>query len=131
VLTTASRQLVWLLLKEPDVLDVDELTHVNLIVQASPVMKAAREFALEFQRCVRAWDVKKLETWFERVVVSEVQDFKSFVKGFDRDRAALFKALELPWSKRERPASDPCPPGAGSGSRRCRLVSKNGLVEVG
>ena len=42
--------------------------------------------------------MKKLETWFETVAVSEVQDFKSFAKGFDRDRAALFKALELPWS---------------------------------
>ncbi len=54
VLPTASRQLVWLLLKEPDVLEVDELTHVNLIVQASPVMKAAREFALEFRRATHA-----------------------------------------------------------------------------
>jgi transposase len=98
VLPKASRQLVWLLLKEPDVLEVDELTHVNLIVQASPVMKAAREFALEFQRSVRARDVKKLEAWFEQVAASAVQDFKSFAKGFDRDKAALFKALELPWS---------------------------------
>jgi transcriptional regulator with XRE-family HTH domain len=82
VLPTASRQLVWLMLKEPDVLEIDELTHVNLIVQASPVMKAAREFALEFQRCVRARDVKKLEAWFETVAVSGIATLLWFFAAF-------------------------------------------------
>ena len=97
-LPSSPKQLVWLMLKETDSLEPDEQAHLTMITQACPVVLAARDFALEFQRCVRSRDVKLLEDWFSRVALSDVQDFKSFAKGFDREKQALFNALELRWS---------------------------------
>jgi len=40
----------------------------------------------------------QLETWLSSVEASTLPEFKSFAKGLQQDKAAVFAGLTLPWS---------------------------------
>lgn len=93
-----NRQLVWLLLDEPAALSDEEFERVRLVEATCPLIAVARMLALDFGRVVRTRSTNQLEAWFSKACSSEVADIRSFATGLEREKPALVKALELPWS---------------------------------
>jgi transposase len=89
------RQAVWLLRKPDDALRPDEQDYVGLVCARIPALAEARRLALAFQGILKMRDGTALSPWLDEARRSEL---RSFVRGVERDRAAVLAAILSRWS---------------------------------
>ena len=93
----AAKQLAWLFVKNPSVLqskDAPTLAHVLQDVEVAHVYKAARTFV----DMVRHKQPEVLDPWLEACAGSSVKALRTFAVEIRQDYRAVPSALELPWS---------------------------------
>lgn len=89
---------VWLLLKAPEQLPTEKKAALERMLQTSPDVQRAYNFAQAFGRIVRGRLSKALDPWLEAVTQSGLAPLKTFAAGLERDKTAVVAALSLPWS---------------------------------
>jgi len=94
----SARYAVWLLLKDPDLLPTEKKAALERMLQTSPDIQRAYNFAQAFGRIVRGRLSKALTPWLEAVAQSGLTPLKSFAAGLERDKTAVSAALSLIWS---------------------------------
>jgi transposase len=84
---------------QPDELDRTQQHELALIRQASPSAETAYHLAQGFMQMIREHTGEQLDTWLSSAEASQVPELKSFAKGVQQDKAAVFAGLTLPWSQ--------------------------------
>ncbi len=92
-----ARQLVWLLLREPAELSVEDAATFARLSQHCDVAVAST-LAQAFQGMVRQRTPEALDGWLEACAASGIPDLQSFATGLQQDEAAVRGALGEPWS---------------------------------
>jgi transposase len=90
---------VWLLLKDPELLPTEKKAALERMLQTSPEVQRAYNFAQAFGRIVRGRLSKALDPWLKAVTQSGLAPLKTFAAGLERDKTAVSAALSLPWSQ--------------------------------
>lgn len=95
----STREVVWLLLRQPQRLKADERHLLEELFVASPDMTAAYILAQQFLNIVRGRLADDFDKWLPRVGRSNVQELRSFAAGLWQDRRAVRAALTSQWSQ--------------------------------
>ena len=100
VISPSPRQVAYLLAVERERLDgKEELLHyMDALIEASPELARAREFALEFCRVIRERSLGGFASWRESVKSSGIWELVRFVAGLEQDLAAVEAGIGLEWS---------------------------------
>ncbi len=94
----SAQRATWLFLCQPENLDEMQQEELTLIRQASPSTETAYGLAQAFMQMIREHTGQPLDTWLSEVEASHLPELKSFAKGIQQDKAAVFAGLTLPWS---------------------------------
>jgi transposase len=94
----SAKDAVWLFLRRPADLDETEKHHLALICQASPTANLLYELVQEFMNMLRHRKGERLDDWIRAVRDSHIKELLSFVRGIERDKAAVLAGLTLPQS---------------------------------
>jgi transposase len=94
----SAQRATWLFLCQPDKLSETQQEELTLIKQASPSAEAAYRLAQAFMQMIWQHTGEQLDTWLSSVEASYLPELKSFAKGIQQDKAAVFAGLTLPWS---------------------------------
>jgi transposase len=92
------RGLTWLVLRQPETLEDDEIEYLARVRAASPEVQTAVELAHQFSQMVRQRQVEKLDRWLEAAIDSGINRLGQLATSLRRDGAAVRAALTLPWS---------------------------------
>jgi transposase len=93
----SSRQLSWLLVRQPDDLsDADQKT-LNVILN-NEVVRSVHVLAQRFGQMVREHEHRWLDDWLSACESSKLSELSSFDKGIRSDYAAVKAALSMKWS---------------------------------
>jgi transposase len=92
-----ARQLVWLLMKQPDKLSEEEEQMLTVLLQ-EPSVASAYKLGQRFLHLVRQRELEKLDAWIADCQTSQLPDLSNFAAGLLQDDAAVRAALSLPWS---------------------------------
>lgn len=94
----SAREVMWLLLRAPEKLKVEERQLLDHIFRASSEIVTTHAFAQKFQKIVRARDHLGLTSWLWRARRCQVRDLTGFAAGLQRDLGAVKAALMFEWS---------------------------------
>ena len=92
------RTVVWWLLKDKEKLKEEQRAFIEVLLEKSPIIKAACELVWEFRSMIKTRDGKKLNDWFGNFEQSGISELARFVKGLREDKAAVQAAMEYEWS---------------------------------
>jgi transposase len=92
------RTLTWLILRQPDALEVEERRQVEQVSQVDATLATTIKLAQEFANMLRERQADKLDAWLEQVADSNIAALQSFAAGVRRDGAAVRAGLSLAWS---------------------------------
>jgi len=95
----SAQRATWLFVCQPDELDRTQQNELALIRQVSPSAETAYRLAQGFMQMIREHTGEQLDTWLSSAEASQVPELKSFAKGVQQDKAAVFAGLTLPWSQ--------------------------------
>ena len=93
------RQAAWLVVKKPPALDEDEKAALARMIDADPEVALAVDLAQQFMIMLRLRQEDRLDPWMESVKTSGIPTLVSFVKGLQKDIAAVRNALRYAWSQ--------------------------------
>lgn len=93
-----SKQATFLFLRRPEDLDKEEQEKVHQLRQISPEVDLAYDLVQQFARMLRTRTGEQLDTWLAKAEESQISEFRSFVVGIERDKAAVKAGLTLPTS---------------------------------
>lgn len=82
----------------PADLDETEKHNLALICQASPTANLVYELVQDFMNMLRHRQGERLDDWLRAVRDSHIKELLSFVRGIERDKAAVLAGLTLPHS---------------------------------
>ncbi len=94
----SARRAAWLFVRQANDLDETQQKELALMRQVSPTAEAAYGLTQAFLQMVREHTGEPLEAWLSLVEESTLPELKSFAKGLQQDKAAVFAGLTLPWS---------------------------------
>ena len=94
----SSRQASWLLLSAPEKRTRVQQQLLEHMCQQSPELHTAYLLTQEFVTLLKERQPEMLDGWLTRAKESGVSELGSFVKGIQRDYAAVRAACSLPWS---------------------------------
>ncbi len=94
----SAQRVTWLFLCQPDELDETQQHELALIRQVSPSAEAAYRLAQAFMHMIREHTGQQLDTWLRSAQASHLPELKSFARGIQQDKAAVFAGLTLLWS---------------------------------
>src|SRR6266566_503523 len=94
----SARRAAWLFVRQANDLDETQQKELALMRQVSPTAEAAYGLTQAFLQMVREHTGEPLEAWLSLVEESTLPELKSFAKGLQQDKAAMFAGLTLPWS---------------------------------
>ena len=89
----------FLFVSHPEKLDERQQAELALIRQANPSVETAYGLAQAFMQMIRERTGQQLDAWLNLVEASHLPEFKSFARGIQQDKAAVFAGLSLPWSQ--------------------------------
>jgi len=92
------RDLVFSVLRRPDERTVEQATSVPRLTGLGGVIEQACELMQGFAALIRNRDEGGLTAWMAAAVASGLEEFATFVKGIQRDEAAVRAGLRLPWN---------------------------------
>ena len=93
-----SRQATFLFLARPEQLDTEEQETVRQLRQSSTSVELAYDLVQQFAQMLRTRMGEHLDAWLTRALASQIPEFRSFVQGIERDKAAVKAGLTLPTS---------------------------------
>lgn len=93
-----SRQATFLFLARPEQLDTEEQETVRQLRQSSTSVELAYNLVQQFAQMLRTRMGEDLDAWLTRALASQIPEFRSFVQGIERDKAAVKAGLTLPTS---------------------------------
>ena len=93
------RQTHWILLRPADDLTDDERAYREALCQQSAPIATAQRLVSDFDRIVRTRAVLDLDAWLAEARHSHIPELVSFVRGVQRDAAAVTAALSSPLSQ--------------------------------
>jgi transposase len=88
------RQTTWFLLK-PENLEPDQEKFRRSLLEACGVATKAEDLGRAFFTLVRSRNADGLDDWLAKAKASGIEEFRSFVRGIERDKAAVIAALTL------------------------------------
>ncbi len=91
------KQLVWLLIREPETLETSEADTLKRICQDSRIERTY-QLAQQFRTMVRHHASSTLDAWISACATSNISDLATFATGIRQDYAAVRAALTTPWS---------------------------------
>jgi transposase len=91
----SKQRAAWLVVADPEKLDVAEQRFVDALIAASPDLGRLIGLAREFRAMVRRQQADRLDGW---LAVAKGSALAGFADGLARDLAAVRAALSLPWS---------------------------------
>jgi transposase len=94
----SARQVVWLLLKQPDTLKSEEQQLLARVCQASADVMKAQHLAQCFLTMIRERTPETLLPWIESAKNSLLPDLQGFATGLLRDFDAVRAAVTVEWS---------------------------------
>ncbi len=93
----SAQRATWLFVCQPEKLDQIQQEELGQIRQASPSAEIAYGLAQAFMQMIREHTGLQLDSWLSSVEASHLPELKSFAKGIQQDKAAVFAGLTLPW----------------------------------
>ncbi len=93
-----SRQATFLFLSQPEQVDTEEQETVRQLRQSHPEVELAYTLVQQFAQMLRTRRGEGLDAWLTRALASQIPEFRSFVQGIERDKAAVKVGLTLPTS---------------------------------
>lgn len=93
----APRQLVWLLLRDPEHVTADDTAMLTQLRQEA-VVDTAYTLAQQFLQIIRERQPDQLDAWLAACHASGSADLRGFATGLVQDEAAVRAALTQPWS---------------------------------
>lgn len=93
----SAKRLSWLLTRDIDALDLDEITTLKHIQQHDLVARAY-PLVQQFGNIVREHVHQSFETWLTACESSSIPDLASFASGLRNDYSAVLAALKTGWS---------------------------------
>jgi transposase len=88
----------WILLREVDDLDAEEIILREKLLEVCPGAPHALPIVSRFQAIVRERNVENLTAWIEEAKGCGIADLVGFANGLERDRSAVEAALRYEWS---------------------------------
>ncbi len=95
----SAQRATWLFVCQPEKLDQIQQEELRRIRQASPSAETAYVLTQAFMHMIREHTGLHLENWLNEAEASHLPELKSFAKGIQQDKAAVFAGLSLPWSQ--------------------------------
>lgn len=96
-LLPSSKQIAWLLVREPDRLTTEEVAVVEHLQQDADITHVY-DLAQQFVQMVKQRLVEQLDPWLERCEMVNAAPVHNFALSLRQDYAAVRAALETPWS---------------------------------
>jgi transposase len=93
-----ARQAVFLLLRRPEDLLVEDQETLALLRSLHPEVDQVYELVQQFTQMLRTRTGEQLDVWLERVRASQIRELQGFVAGVERDKKAVKAGLTLPQS---------------------------------
>ena len=90
-----SRQATFLFLSRPEQLDTEEQETVCQLRQSHQEVELAYNLVQQFAQMLRTRMGEGLDAWLTRALASQIPEFRSFVQGIERDKAAVKVGLTL------------------------------------
>ena len=94
----SAQRATWLFVRQPEDLDEMQQAELALIRQASPSAETAYCLAQAFMQMIRERAGHQLDAWLIAAEASHLPELKSFARGIQQDKKAVFAGLTLPWS---------------------------------
>ena len=94
----APRTVSWWLLLEEEKLKKEERDFIAEITNRQPVLWTVQQLTREFRRLLQARDEPQFDAWLAAVEESGLSEFQNFVRGLQRDEAAVRAAMQSDWS---------------------------------
>ncbi len=92
------RDLVFSVMRRPEERTAEQALTVARLGEAGEVIAQACELTAGFAVMVRTRQEGGLTSWLAKAEASGLEEFQTFVKGLQRDEAAVRAGLSLPWS---------------------------------
>lgn len=96
--TLNARQAAWVVVRPAEKLKPEELTWLDQLEAACPLVKTGRELAHAFIRMMTNRLPAELTDWLHRAEGSGLRELRNFAVGLRRDLVAVEAALSQPWS---------------------------------
>lgn len=96
--TVLARDAVFLLLHRPEELETEDRETLALLRSLHVEVEQAYELVQQFTQMLRTRTGEQLDTWLEKVRVSQIRELQGFVSGIERDKKAVKAGLTLPQS---------------------------------
>lgn len=93
----SSRQLVWLLLRKHDRLDIEQQKLLDQL-REEPEVGEAYELGQRFLAIVQQRKAEELDGWLDDCLISKVSNLRAFAQGLDGDYQAVKAAVSFDWS---------------------------------
>ena len=93
-----ARQAVFLLLRRPEDLLVEDQETLALLRSLHPEVDQVYELVQQFTQMLRTRTGEQLDVWLERGRASQIRELQGFVAGVERDKKAVKAGLTLPQS---------------------------------
>lgn len=93
------RQVMWLLLEDPEQLDEVDRAYRAVLYQLCPELERAFGLAQGFQQVVRERSTAGLRDWLAQAESSGVRELRRFALSLQQDEKAVYAALMYPWSQ--------------------------------
>jgi len=88
-----SRQAVFLFLRRPEELRVEEQEQLRQLRQIHPEVDLAYDLVQQFAQMLRTRTGEKLDTWLAQVANSKLPELQSFASGIEKDKDAVRAGL--------------------------------------
>jgi transposase len=92
----SAKDAVWLFVRDPTQLNEQEQASLIAICQANETARTTYELVQEFRHLLHHRKGEQLDSWLQAVKASQIRELQRFVKGCERDKAALAAGLTLP-----------------------------------
>lgn len=94
----AAKKAVWWFIREPDKLKEAEAHKLKQLREASPTLEEIYRLVQAFMKMVHQLQGFQLDGWLAEVKESDFEELQSFVRGIEKDKAAVIAGLSLPFS---------------------------------
>lgn len=94
----SARQASWLLVRSLEDLNDSDCRRIERLCQHAPELHTVYALVQEFARMVRQHQPNHFDDWLARAEASGAAELQGFAAGLQRDYAAVFAALSLPFS---------------------------------
>jgi transposase len=91
-----ARQAMFLFLRRTLELEAEDQENLALLRSLHPEVDQAYELVQQFAQMLRTRTGEQLDNWLQRVKTSKIRELQDFVRGVERDKAAVIAGLTLP-----------------------------------